>query len=105
MFDNILKGLKKDLKNKEFIYKSKYGGVVKGKVKDISLTHQINCDEETNRKILVNLSKISSKVNITDQHLTELKPEFRWQGYSFNIMITSINGVIYNLSEDNIYFI
>ena len=105
MFENILKGLQKDLVGLEFVYKSKYGGEVKGTVKGVSITHQLNADKETNRRMLVGLSKMSTKVQITEENLVELKPDFKWSGWSFEIMITSENGISYNMKKDNIYFI
>jgi len=105
MFENILKGLQKDLVGLDFVYKSKYGGEVKGTVKGVSITHQLNADKETNRRMLVGLSKMSTKVQITEENLVELTPDFKWSGRSFEIMITSENGVSYNMKKDNIYFI
>ena len=105
MFENILEGLRKDLVGLDFIYKSKYGGEVKGTVKGVSITRQLNADKETNRRMLVGLSKKSPKVQITESDLVELTPDFRWTGWSFDIMITSENGISYNMKEDNIYFI
>lgn len=105
MFENILKGLQKDLVGLEFVYKSKYGGEVKSTVKGVSITHQLNADKETNRKMLVGLSKISAKVQTTEEDLVELTPDFKWSGWSFEIMITSENGISYNMKKDNIYFI
>jgi len=105
MFENILKGLQKDLVGLDFVYKSKYGGEVKGTVKGVSITHQLNADTETNRKMLVGLSKMSTKVQITEENLVELTPDFKWSGCGFEIMITSENGVSYNMKKDNIYFI
>lgn len=105
MFNNILKGLQKDLVGLEFVYKSKYGGEVKGTVKGVSITHQHHADKETNRKMLVGLSKITPKVQITESDLVELTPDFRWTGWGFDIMITSEKGTSYNMKKDNIYFI
>lgn len=105
MFENILEGLRKDLVGLEFVYKSKYGGGVKGTVKGVSITHQLNADKETNRRMLVGLSKKSPKVQITENDLVELTPDFKWSGWSFEIMITSENGISYNMKKDNIYFI
>ena len=104
-FENILEGLRKDLNGKEFVYKSKYGGEVKGTVKGVSITHQLGSDKETSRRMLVGMSKISQKVQITDDDLIELTPDFKWSGTSFEIMVTSTNGVSYNMNSDKIYFI
>lgn len=105
MFENIEKAVRKDLVGLDFVYKSKYGGEVKGTVKGVSITHQLNADKETNRKMLVGLSKMSTKVQITEENLVELTPDFKWSGWSFEIMITSENGISYNMKKDNIYFI
>ena len=105
MFENILKGLQKDLVGLDFVYKSKYGGEVKGTVKGVSITHQLNADKETNRKMLVGLSKRTSKIQITEEDLVELTPDFKWSGWSFEIMVTSENGISYNMKKDNICFI
>ena len=105
MFENILEGLRKDLVGLEFVYESKYGGEVKGTVKGVSITHQLNADKETNRRMLVGLSKRSPKVQITKNDLVELTPDFRWTGWGFDIMITSENGVSYDMKKDNLYFI
>ena len=105
MFENILEGLQKDLVGLEFVYKSKYGGEVKGTVKGVSITHQFNADKETNRRMLVGLSKMSPKVQITDSDLVELTPDFKWSGWSFDITITSESGVSYDMKKDSIYFI
>jgi hypothetical protein len=105
MFENILKGLQKDLVGLDFVYKSKYGGEVKGIVKDVSITHQHGADEETNRRILVGLFNKSRKIQITEEHKIELNPDFRWSGWSFEIIVTSENGVSYSMKKDNIYFI
>lgn len=105
MFENIEKAVRKDLVGLDFVYKSKYGGEVKGTVKGVSITRQLNADKETNRKMLVGLSKRTTKVQITEEDKIELTPDFRWSGLSFEIMITSENGVSYNMKKDNIYFI
>ena len=105
MFEHILEGLRKDLIGLEFVYKSKYGGEVKGTVKGVSITHQLNADKETNRRMLVGLSKKSPKVQITESDLVELTPDFKWSGTSFEIMITSTNGISYNMNSDKIYFL
>jgi hypothetical protein len=105
VFENILEGLRKDLVGLEFVYKSKYGGEVKGNVKGVSITHQHNADKETNRRMLVGLSKMSTKVQITEKDKIELTPDFRWSGWSFDIMVTSENGISYDMKKDNIYFI
>ena len=105
MFENILKGLQKDLVGLEFVYKSKYGGEVGGTVKGVSITHQLNADKETNRKMLVGLSKRSPKIQTTEKDLVELTPDFKWSGWGFEVMITSENGVSYSMKKDNLYFI
>ena len=105
MFENILKGLQKDLVGLDFVYKSKYGGEVKGTVKGVSITHQLNADKETNRRMLVGLSKKSPKVQVNEENLVELTPDFKWSGWGFEVMITSENGVSYNMKKDNLYFI
>jgi len=105
VFSNIEKGLKKDLIGKEFVYCSKYGGEIKGKVKGVSLTYQHGADKETNRKLLLRLSKISEKIKTTEEHEIELTPDFRWAGWGFNIMVTSENGISFDLNNDKIYFI
>lgn len=105
MFENIEKAVRKDLVGLDFVYKSKYGGEVKGTVKGVSITRQLNADKETNRRMLVGLSKKSPKVQITESDLVELTPDFRWTGLGFDIMITSENGISYNMKKDNIYFI
>jgi len=104
-FENILEGLRKDLNGKEFVYKSKYGGEVKGTVKGVSITHQLGFDKETSRRMLVGLSKRIPKIQITEKNLVELKPDFKWSGMTFEIMVTSTNGISYNMNSDKIYFL
>lgn len=105
MFENILKGLREDLTGKEFVYCSKYGGEVKGTVRSVSIVHCHNSDKESNRKMKLGLSKISPKIQITEEDMVELNQDFEWSGCSFDIIITSESGTAYDMSEDKIYFI
>ena len=104
MFENIIKGLRKDLIGKEFIYVSKYGGETKGIVKDVSLQHIISFDEETARKFKLKMAS-SGKFDLKESDLIENNASFTWSGKSFKILVHTTNNVFYELGVDNIYFL
>jgi len=104
-FENIELGLKKDLVGKEFIYKSKYGGVLKGTVATTYLTYTLSSDAERARLLKVLLSSKSNKVNLTPEDGTPIDVEFMWVGMKYNTHIRSENGVEYTINKDELYFL
>jgi hypothetical protein len=104
-FENIELGLKKDLVGKEFVYKSKYGGVLKGTVATTYLSYTMSSDAELARKLKVVLGNKSGKVNITPKDEIPIDVEFAWTGMTCNMHIRSENGVEYTINKDELYFL
>jgi len=104
-FENVELGLKKDLIGKEFIYKSKYGGVLKGTVDTVYLSYTMSSDAELARKLKVMFSSKSGKVNLKPEDETPIDVEFSWTGMKYNAHIRSTNGVEYTINKDELYFL
>ena len=104
-FENIELGLKKDLIGKEFIYKSKYGGVLKGTVDTVYLSYTLSSDAERARLLKVLLSSKSDKVDLTSEDETPVDVEFMWVGMKYNAHIRSTNGAEYTINKDELYFL
>jgi hypothetical protein len=104
-FENIEIGLKKDLEGKEFIYKSKYGGVLKGIVDMVYLSYTMSSDAELARKLKVIFASKSGKVDLTPEDETPIDVEFSWTGMTYNAHIRSTNGVEYTINKDELYFL
>ena len=102
MFDKILEGYKKNLIGKEFVYTSKYGGTVFGTVANVMMTQIDSIDAESFRKFSNKLNKKSGKYKSQE---TPIQVERSYYAHKPEISIFSKNGVLYNLNEDNIYFI
>jgi len=104
-FEDIERGVKKSLEDKGFIYKSKYGGIVKGVVDIAYLTYTLSSDAELGRKLKVVLGGKSGKVNITPKDEVPIDVDVSWVGMTYKTCIRSTNGVHYTLHEDELYFL
>ena len=104
-FDNILEGYKKDLVGREFVYLSKYGSTTFGKVARVHLGVSAAFDNETNRRFMVSLSRVSPKVTVGESDLSPIEVEREWSGSFPSITIISENNISYNLESDKIYFL
>ena len=104
-FENIELGLKKDLEGKEFIYKSKYGGVIKCTVDTVYLSYTLSSDAERARLLKVLLGSKTGKVELTPEDETPIDVEFMWVGMKYNAHIRSTNGVEYTINKDELYFL
>jgi hypothetical protein len=89
--------LNKLYKGSEFVYKTKYGGVVRGVVESVSVTHEFILDGDSEKKLtfFVDRSPKGTKtmeppnLNGTEFYMA-LRPE---------IHIESTNGVMYDFKE------
>ena len=104
-FENIELGLKKDLEGKEFIYKSKYGGVIKCTVDIVYLSYTLSSDAELARKLKVLLGKKSGKVDLIPEDEIPVEVELEWAGMKYNTHIRSTNGAEYTVDKDELYFL
>jgi hypothetical protein len=104
-FENIELGLKKDLEGKEFIYKSKYGGIVKSVVETVYLTYTLSSDAERARLLKLLLNSRSNKVKLTPEDETPIDVQFSWVGMKYNTHIRSTNGAEYTVDKDELYFL
>ena len=102
-FDKILKVYKEQLIGKDFIYKSKYGSMTRGTVDSVFITNSVEFDPETNRKLSIVFSRTEKGKNIKVSH--EPIDSEEWTATRPEINIRTVNGNIYNLQEDEIYFI
>jgi len=95
--------LLKELKGKEFVYVTKYGGEVFSKVSDVHITEIYHMDKESGRKFKIGLSKASQKVQLEEKDKVPVKVDRRWSGSQYEIEVTTPNGNYYKLNK--IYFI
>ena len=95
--------LLKELKGKEFVYVTKYGGEVFSKVSDIHVTEVYHMDKESGRKFKIGLSKASQKVQLEEKDKQPIEVENTWKGQKYEIEVVTPNGNYYKLNK--IYFI
>jgi len=101
--ERLRKILTEELKGKEFVYVSKYGGEVFSKVSSVVVGCIISMDRESSRKFKIGLSKRSQKVKLEEKDKQPIEVENTWKGQQYKIEIVSSNGNYYDLNE--IYFI
>ena len=91
--------LLKELKGKEFVYVTKYGGEVFSKVSDIHVTEVYHMDKESSRKFKIGLSKASQKVQLEEKDKIPVKVDRKWSGSQYKIEIVTSNKNFYKLEE------
>lgn len=104
-YDKIQKAYEDTLIGKEFVYLSKYGSTTFGTVKSVMVVHQCSMDAESGRRFKVAIGNNSQKVQLEPSDHQPVQVERRWYGQSPGITIISTNGTLYDLKEDEIYFI
>jgi len=104
-YDKIQKAYEETLIGKEFVYMSKYGSTVFGKVSGILIVEQCAMDDESNRKMKVAIGKRTGKIKLAKKDYNPVEVEKEWTGDFPEINILSENNNHYTLGKDKIYFI
>jgi len=91
--------LLKELKGKEFVYVTKYGGEVFSKVSDVHVTEVHHMDKESGRKFKVGLSKVYEKVQLEEEDKIPVKVDRKWSGNRYKIEVATSNRNFYKLEE------
>lgn len=106
MFSKIQETLNEELKDKEFVYVSKYGSETLCRVKEITITYSLCGDKETLRKMKLGLHHMSpQKINVEEKDKEPIEVSMEWWGQSLEVIIVSTNGNLYYLNKDRIYFL
>jgi hypothetical protein len=104
-YDKIQKAYEETLIGKEFVYLSKYGSTVFGKVSGILIVEQYAMDDESNRKWKVAIGKKTGNIKLEEKDYNPIEVEKEWNGSFLEINILSENNNYYTLGKDKIYFI
>jgi hypothetical protein len=88
-YDKIIEAYKEEFIGKQFTYKSKYGGKAVGIV------------EEVYYKIICDIISLTDEIEVDK---LSIKHEYVVGGDKLQIYIRSEDGIVYGLTEDNLFF-
>ena len=95
-FEPLKNAYRENFIEKEFVYKSKYGGITKMKIKDFLFTTVISLDEKAAWKFS---KKISERGKGSPPKGPQPEVDFEYRGYNLKIEVISQNGNFYNFNE------
>jgi hypothetical protein len=95
--EKVIQTMKEELIGKEFIYKSKYGGHIKSKITDISVTYKIIFDEETEKRLSKTISK--NKISTPKKDVDNATKGCTYSAEKAEFSVVSENRNFYKLDE------
>jgi len=97
--DLTRKAMEEELLEKQFLYRSKYGGETVGVIKGIRSTMEMGFDRVTEERLSYGLSKLSEKFEDLPRPEKPTEPYTRWIANKVRFNIVSENGNSYRLDE------
>ena len=96
---DIRREMARRLIGERFAYKTPYGGVTFGEIKDVGVHHTMGFDRVTESRVGHMLSKKSNKMEELPKPTEPDESYTRWVGIKPGFFIISTAGVSYELSE------
>jgi len=99
----IRREMARHLAGEQFVYKTPYGGVTFGEIKDVGVEHMMGFDQVTASRVGHMLNKASQKTNELPKQTEPDKNYIRWVGIKPKFYVISTNNISYML--DDIYIL